>query len=252
VLEGDDDRQLLWLHSNRWIFGKAICVLQNKVNSHGRRLLFLFRMRETNSRGSAFLIPDRPFTYNPPLPAPDEDPQERSVGSKQATTTEEENDIQSGSRLTAIFLAYLRQSSLPYFNEYNALAELESIFSRMFSQNAFAQGTSALYFDTVFPAWIRFRRAIVDVKSSLSQLKTEQLRPNLLKYLESVTGEFLKHRFTATDVPDISAEEVVRLGFGRMATSLAESEQVMQAIRAGLEKLNKDWFSLRTELIKEE
>jgi hypothetical protein len=265
VLEDDDDRQLLWLHFYRWIFGKAICVLKTKINDLQPRLVVLSRMAQTTSRGSAFLVSDRDFTFNAPLP-PHEDAQEPNVGGKhpaaagtslpydaavsmQCKAPEEEQEIRSGSRLTGNFLAYLQKFDLPDFDEDEALSKLESTFSLMFSRNVFAQDKSTLYFSSVFPAWLRLRRAVADIKA---ELEMQQNRPLLLERLDTTTHDFVKRRLTATHVPDVSAEEVVRLGFGSMSPSLVESERVMKAVRTGFEKLNKDWLRLRTELSKEE
>jgi hypothetical protein len=69
---------------------------------------------------------------------------------------------------------------------------------------------------------------------------------SLLRELNAATNEFLNRRVT------ISAEDLVRLGFGGLQERLDVSERVMNFIREGFEKLNKDWLRLREELSKQE
>jgi hypothetical protein len=85
-------------------------------------------------------------------------------------------------------------------------------------------------------------------RNRISQWHVEdgKLATFLAERAECRANEFLNRRVT------ISAEDLVRLGFGGLQERLDVSERVMNFIRAGFEKLNKDWLRLRGELSKQE
>jgi hypothetical protein len=177
VYEDDDDRQLLWLHFHRWIFAKAFVVLKDKVDSVEARFLILSRMRPINSLGSAFLVPDR--TFFPP-PTAHDNGHEAGLGSEQPAHTgpvlpynetawqgssEEEKEIQSGSRLTANLKTYLQHFGEPAFAERQALKDLELTLSTMIRHKAFSQDRLTSDFGFTFLAWVRFWWAVNHVKN---------------------------------------------------------------------------------------
>jgi hypothetical protein len=98
---------------------------------------------------------------------------------------------------------------------------------------------------------MKMRWVLVHVKNDATRFRHGELKMvnwqhSLLREPNAATNEFLNRHVT------ISAEELVRLRFGGLQERLDVSERVMNFIREGFEKLNKDWVRLREELSKQE
>jgi hypothetical protein len=198
------------------------------------RIVLLSRMRPINSHGSAFLVPDRTFL---PLPTPHEDAQEPGLGSEQPAHTgpvlphnETSSPSSSCSRLTVSLMAYLHRFGGPAFAEDKALKELELTLSTMIRHGGFGQDQPTSVFCSTFIAWMKMRWVLVHVNNNATgfrngELKMVNWQRSLLREMNAATNEFLNRRVT------ISAEDLVRLGFGGLQERLDVSERVMNFIR---------------------